>query len=488
MNPDKQSALDPTRLAAELEKLRHREKLLNVAEQLAGIGHCEWDYANNHIQYCSEGYARIFKQSMTEVLASQDSWQKMLQQIHPEDRESYTRSYQSLDQAGAHEIEYRVLLANGAVRHVHEASKVEFDSSGKAVSVFALLQDITERKIYQKALENREAMAHQVESITDIGNFIFDLKDESYIYISQGFAAIHGVSVDEYLSMVKSRGDVMEDVHPDDFPVLSEIYERHRRSGEEFNVEYRINRSDGELRWIREQGTAVSSSSGEVIRSIGVIQDITRQYTTEQNLREARNTLESMVKSRTRKLADTVKQLEDEISERKKIAAELDFLANHDALTGLPSLRLCKDRLEHSLADARRKQQLSAVMFIDLDGFKLTDDHHGHEFGNLVLKATADRVKAEIRETDTVARIGGDEFVVILSSLPEIRIAERIADNLVRQIARPLQVGRAEVEVSASIGIALYPQHGASAEELIRAADSAMYRIKHQGKNSFGLA
>ena len=128
---------------------------------------------------------------MTDVLASQDSWQEMLQQIHPEDRESYTRSYQSLDQAGAHEIEYRVLLADGVVRHIHEASKVEFDSSGKAVSVFALLQDITERKIYQHALENREAMARQVESITDIGHFIFDLKDESYIYISQGFAAAH---------------------------------------------------------------------------------------------------------------------------------------------------------------------------------------------------------------------------------------------------------------------------------------------------------
>jgi len=487
VNPDKQSPLNRPRPDAELEKLRHREKLLNVAEQLAGIGHCEWDYASKLIRYCSEGYARIFKQSMDEVLLSQNSWQKVLQQIHPEDRESYSKSFESLDQTAVHEIEYRVMLADGAVRHVHETGKMEFDSNGKAVTVFALLQDITERKIYQHALENLEAMAQQVESITDIGHFIFDLKEESYIYISQGFAAIHGVSVEEYASMVKSRGDDMEDVHPEDYSLLSETYEKHRQSGEKFNVEYRIYRSDGELRWIREQGTAVNSSSGEVIQSVGVIQDITRQYTTEQNLREVRDTLESMVKSRTRKLADTVKQLEDEISEREKIAAELDFLANHDALTGLPSLRLCKDRLEHSLAEARRKQQMSAVMFIDLDGFKQINDHHGHEFGDLVLKATADRIKAGIRETDTVARIGGDEFIVILSSLPEIPIAERIAKNLVRQIALPLKVGSLEIGVSASIGIALYPQHGADVEELIRAADSAMYQIKHEGKNSFGM-
>ena len=194
--------------------------------------------------------------------------------------------------------------------------------------------------------KNREAMARQVEAITDIGHFIFDLKSETYIYLSQGFARIQGVDIDEYAGMVKSRRDDMEDVHPDDYERLAEVYEQHRRSGDEFNVTYRIYRTDGELRWIREQGTSLRSTSGEAIQSVGVIQDITGQHQTEQHLREARDNLESMVKNRTRKLADTVGQLEDEIFERKKIAAELDFLANHDALTGLPSLRLCKDRLE----------------------------------------------------------------------------------------------------------------------------------------------
>ena len=183
----------------------------------------------------------------------------------------------------------------------------------------------------------------------------------------------------------------------------------------------------------------------------------------------------------------TVKQLEKEIEEREKIAAELDFLANHDALTGLPSLRLCKDRLDHSLAEARRNRQTSAVMFLDLDGFKAINDEHGHEFGDLVLKVTADRIKAEIRETDTVARIGGDEFVIILSSLPELNIAERIASSLVRQIAQTIHIEKSEVSVSASIGISLYPDNGTTAEELIRSADKAMYQIKHQGKNNFGF-
>jgi diguanylate cyclase (GGDEF)-like protein len=246
-------------------------------------------------------------------------------------------------------------------------------------------------------------------------------------------------------------------------------------------------RPDGEVRWIRELGRSHLMSHGIPEQTIGVMQDITVQKQSEEEIIRARDTLEQQVVERTRELANTVKQLKVEIEEREKIAAELNFLANHDALTGLPSLRLCKDRLDQSLAEARRKRQTSAVMFLDLDGFKEVNDRHGHEFGDRVLKGIAQRITGEIRETDTVARIGGDEFVIILSSLPESGIANRIASSLVDCIMKPLQVGNIEVEVSVSIGISLYPEHGVTAEELIRSADKAMYRIKHEGKNGFGL-
>jgi len=131
---------------------------------------------------------------------------------------------------------------------------------------------------------------------------------------------------------------------------------------------------------------------------------------------------------------------------------------------------------------------MSAVMFLDLDGFKQINDQYGHEFGDLVLKATADRIKLEIRETDTVARIGGDEFVVILSSLPEIAIVKRIGRSLIQEISEPISLGGLEIKVSVSIGIALYPENGETAEDLIRSADQAMYRVKRLGKNNFGFA
>jgi len=479
---------DISELEAELERLRHQELFLDATEQVAHIGHCEWDYESGLLKSCSNGYAGIFNQTVAEIMQSQNSWDLMLNAVHPEDRAIYSQSYQSQGNDAAHDVEYRILRNDGEVRSIYEIGMVEYGEQGTVSSAFCLLQDITDRKAYEKKLENKDAIAQQVETITDIGHFIYDPITATYADLSEGFARIHGSKVEEYRSMVTSRSDYIEDVHPDDQATLIENYSRHEQEGSDYSVEYRIHRSDGEMRWVREQGTAVRSASGDVIQSIGVVQDITQQTRTEQSLREARDSLEAMVKSRTRKLADTVKQLEGEIKEREKIAAELHFLANHDALTGLPSLRLCKDRLDHSLAEARRKGQMSAVMFLDLDGFKAVNDEHGHELGDLVLQATALRIKAEIRETDTVARIGGDEFIIILSSLPELAIAERIAAGLIEQIIQPIRVDKAEVAVSASIGISIYPQNGTTAEELIRAADKAMYRIKRQGKNNFGFS
>jgi len=486
VSTEMKSLLDTSELEAELERLRHQEMFLDATEQAAHIGHCEWDYETGLIISCSNGYAAIFNQTVAEIMQSQNSWDLMLEVLHTEDRAFYSQSYELRKSEGSYEVEYRIQRNDGEIRQINEVGFVDTDKESQIKSAFCLLQDITERKNYELKLENRDAMAQQVEAITDIGHFTYAPTTASYDDLSEGVAKIHGAAVDEYQSMVSSRADYIEDVHPEDQENLIEIYRKHDADGEDYKVEYRIHRSDGEMCWIREQGTALRSPSGE-FRSIGVVQDITQQIVTEQNLRDSRDSLEAMVKSRTRKLAETVKQLEGEIKEREKIAAELHFLANHDALTGLPSLRLCKDRLNQSLAEARRTGQMSAVMFLDLDGFKEINDEHGHEFGDLVLQATALRIKAEIRETDTVARIGGDEFIIILSSLPDFKVAERIASGLIEQIVQPIRVENVEVAVSASIGISLYPENGATAEDLIRLADKAMYQIKRRGKNNFGF-
>ena len=469
--------------------LEYRDELARQSEALTDIGHFIYDEENQRYVYVSDGLARIYGTSAEAYMRDVSSSEDDLADILPEHRERVAEAYRAyIDDGEDCVLEFRIRRDDGSVRWLRELTCAKKKRDGRVIQTLGVIQDITPQKIIEQELLYKDELASQAEAITEIGHFIFDQVSETYAYLSPGFARIHGLSVEEYKSTVNSRNDDIDDLHAEDYERVLEAYDQHRRTGEDLNIEYRIYRSDGAIRWIREQVTSVPGPGGEPRESIGVIQDITEQKNTEKHLREARDSLEQMVKNRTRKLAETVGQLQAEIKEREKISAELAFLANHDALTGLPSLRLCKDRLDHSLAEARRKRQLSSVMFLDLDGFKEVNDAHGHEFGDRVLKTISERITEEIRETDTVARIGGDEFVIISSGLPDRSIAERIASSLIRHISRPLRIEADEVTVSASIGIAFYPGDGSTAEELIRSADQAMYRVKHRGKNNFGFA
>ena len=193
MSGSEKISLESTSLETELDRLRRRESLLKAAERIANIGHWEWDYLKNRLVSCSEGFARIYNQSVAEILESQNTWEHMLAQIHPDDRENYISIYKSQPESTEHEVEYRIVLANGQIRYVKESGIVQFGDDNRAVSAFGLLQDITDRVVYEKELENRDALASQVEAITDIGHFIFNLQKENYHYVSEGFARIHGL-------------------------------------------------------------------------------------------------------------------------------------------------------------------------------------------------------------------------------------------------------------------------------------------------------
>jgi diguanylate cyclase (GGDEF)-like protein len=177
-----------------------------------------------------------------------------------------------------------------------------------------------------------------------------------------------------------------------------------------------------------------------------------------------------------------------EITARKLAEEKIRHLANHDVLTDMPSLRLAKDRLHMALSAARRNQTLTAVLFIDLDGFKQINDSLGHEAGDCVLREVAARLGACGRESDTVARIGGDEFLGVAGGLNSASDAAHLAERMLASLNQPMACGPAQTTVGASIGIALYPSHASTAEELIRLADQAMYRIKAAGKNAYGFA
>lgn len=181
-------------------------------------------------------------------------------------------------------------------------------------------------------------------------------------------------------------------------------------------------------------------------------------------------------------------RLKDEIEEHKRTKAVLELMAQQDPLTGLANRTLFSDRLNQTLVLAQRTKSRFAQLYLDLDRFKPVNDQYGHAVGDVVLKSVASRMLECVRDSDTVARVGGDEFVVLLREIDGGSSAMHVAEKIRAAIAQPFEVEGQTIEIGCSVGVAIYPDHGASEIELSRSADAAMYRAKMEGKNAIRLA
>ncbi|SAL65012.1 PAS/PAC sensor-containing diguanylate cyclase/phosphodiesterase [Caballeronia cordobensis] len=174
-----------------------------------------------------------------------------------------------------------------------------------------------------------------------------------------------------------------------------------------------------------------------------------------------------------------------DVTQRQLEEERLSYLATHDALTGLLNRAQFGEHLRQAILRAKRKLTRVALLFIDLDGFKQINDTLGHGVGDLVLKTVASRIRQSLRESDVIARFGGDEFTVILEDITDPQDVARIAHNLVASIGRPMDIDSTQARVTTSVGISLFPDHGAGPNELLKRADMAMYEAKDSGKNDF---
>lgn len=162
-------------------------------------------------------------------------------------------------------------------------------------------------------------------------------------------------------------------------------------------------------------------------------------------------------------------------------------MAYHDFLTGLPNRLLFFDRLNVAMEMAKRNKRLLAVMEIDLDGFKAVNDSYGHHIGDLLLQSVADLLRGVLRKSDTAARMGGDEFMLLLPEIKDIRNTELIAAKILRAFKKQFILGEHRIYTTPSIGIAVFPEHGYDADAVLKHADAAMYRAKEKGKNRYQI-
>ena len=233
-------------------------------------------------------------------------------------------------------------------------------------------------------------------------------------------------------------------VHPDDRERVRQGEIRCVETGENHDEEYRVVWPDGSIRWLRETGNIIKDENGEAVKMMGVVRDITEERAEADQIRE---------------------------------------LAFNDPLTRLPNRIIFEDRLSKAIDRAKRHKTRVALIFIDLDGFKQINDRLGHVAGDCILIETGKRLQNAVRASDTVARIGGDEFTVILEDLDTDAEVHRVADKILHAVSEPLKHDAGTCKVGASLGVSIYPEHARTLDTLIHIADQAMYAAKAKGTN-----
>jgi len=322
-----------------------------------------------------------------------------------------------------------------------------FDRQGYLTHFVGIQNDITERKRAEEALrQSEERLESILNSLEDIV-WSVDAQTRQVLYLNPAAERIYGRPIAEFLQ----HPDLwLQIIHSDDRDRVLEAAALLRQVGSN-DVEYRVVRPDGEIRWLRDRGHVVYDANGEPLRVDGISSDITT---------------------------------------RKRMEEQLRHDALHDALTGLPNRALFMDRLRQSAAkDTRYPDHLFAVLFLDLDRFKMVNDSMGHLVGDQLLVAIARRLQKRLRPSDTLARLGGDEFTILLEDLKSPAEAQHVAGRIHRALRVPFNVCGHEIYINASIGIALSRDEAGERyhqpEHFLRNADAAMYHAKGLGKNRY---
>jgi diguanylate cyclase (GGDEF)-like protein/PAS domain S-box-containing protein len=349
--------------------------------------------------------------------------------------ESVAKKSDGIDRSGT----WRHRTKDGTVFNVEITSHALLFAGSRARLVLA--NDVTERKQAEEAVRAAEERFHSAFDHAPIGMNLLDL-DARFIQVNRAFCAITGYREEELIGRTCQSITYPEDLEKEAQGM------RRMAAGEieHYQIEKRFVHSAGHPVWATASRSLVRSRDGEPLHLVSQVEDITQ---------------------------------------RKQSDLMLTHMALHDSLTGLPNRTLALDRLALALARTERHPSSVAVLFLDLDRFKVINDSLGHNLGDQLLVAVAARLREAVRPSDTVARIGGDEFVVVCEDIVGVEDATRIAERIADALSRPFELNDDEVLLATSVGIALSSGPGDTPETLLRDADAAMYRAKETGRNRY---
>jgi len=406
------------------------EERLKLALDSASLGVLEWTPAANRMT--GDSHMGLLFGDQPQAL--DESWESFIARVDEADREHVSRvlGAKMLDSEAAC-VEFRTSGEHFPPRYM-EAHAKAYGAEGKVVRVVGILQDVSLRHKSEEELRQSSVVFHTTAEaivITDAAARVMAVNDS--------FARITGYAEAEVFGQDPDR---LLRISPD---LQGELAALRSGSAGFWHGEVRCHRKDGTAfpAWL--SVSVVRDEAGGLSRFVIAFSDVTAIYDAQR---------------------------------------ELHHLAHHDPLTGLPNRLLFDDRIENAMEHALRNDQRCLLLFLDLDGFKVINDTLGHAVGDQLLRVVAERLTSVLRASDTVARLGGDEFVVLTGSgNPDY--AAQLAEKLLDQLRRPFSLSGESLSVTGSLGIAVFPDNGTDSQQLMRAADMAMYTAKSQGRNRF---
>ncbi|WP_437350928.1 sensor domain-containing protein [Neorhizobium petrolearium] len=444
----------------QIEELAERESRWNNALVSSASGVWDHNYATGQ-KYYSPVWRQIRGMSPEDPLAS--STQEWLDLVHPDDRD---RVVHAMERQNAGDPAYAVFEYRERHKHGHwiwiecRGACIEWDGNGKATRVVGTDTDITARKAAEEAMAKMSRRLDMALEISGIGVYESDF-DTGEVDWDERMFRIYGLQKSEEVVI----GGLWENfLHPDDAARVQANVQAHIRDGERFSDEYRVILRDGSERIVRTRTMSFTDGNGHR-KMVGANWDVTADVMLHRELERAK----TLAEARNREL--------------EAARSRIEHNAMHDHLTDLPNRRYLDEMLDRVAAECVRDGQGIAILHVDLDRFKQINDTLGHSAGDMMLKHVAKILKGTIRKGDFVARVGGDEFVILSKFQGSPRKLSNLAERIIRELRKPVSYEGHDCRFGASIGIACEAAADADARQLLLNADIALYRAKNNGRN-----